>query len=138
MLSASEQPAPASGISTVRDGERIFAVEIHNQHSELAKVDWRKQYADLYYQVHHLPEDVQGKIRRLMKAFRLTYSAIDMAVLRTGEYVFFEINPNGQFAFCQEATGLPLFPTLASLLASAGSRRMRTSTCKKGTAEKRK
>ena len=102
-------------------GEKIFAVEIHNQHSELAKVDWRRQYADLRYQVHHLSGDVQEKIHQLMKAFRLTYSAIDMAVSPTGEYVFFEINPNGQFAFCQEATGLPLFPTLASLLAGIDS-----------------
>ena len=99
-------------------GERIFAIEIHNQHSEVAKIDWRRQYADLRYQVHHLPQDIQEKIRQLMKAFRLTYSAIDMAVTPAGEYVFFEINPNGQFAFCQEATGLPLFSTLATLLAS--------------------
>jgi hypothetical protein len=79
---------------------------------------------------------MQEKIRHLMKAFRLTFGAIDMAVSSTGEYVFFEINPNGQFAFCQEATGLPLFPTLASLLASASSRRMRTRP--KGATKKRR
>ena len=39
MLSASEQPAPASGISTVRSGERIFAVSAmkYTPHSTITR-----------------------------------------------------------------------------------------------------
>lgn len=99
-------------------GERIFAAEIYSQHSEKARVDFRQQYADLRYGIHQLPEAIQTKIMALMRFFRLKYGAIDMIVTPEGEYQFIEINPNGQFAWIEAATDLPLFRTLAWLLAT--------------------
>lgn len=99
-------------------GERIFAAEIYSQHSELARVDFRRQYADLRYGIHQLPDTLAAKILALMRFFRLNYGAIDMIVTPAGEYQFLEINPNGQFAWIEAATDLPLFRTLALLLAT--------------------
>lgn len=39
-----------------------------------------------------------------------------MIVTPTDEYVFLELNPNGQCGWIEQATGMPLFHTLALLL----------------------
>ena len=98
-------------------GENLFAVEIHNQQSTRARIDWRMQYADLRYEIHTLPMSIQQRIHALMRHFGLVYGAIDMIITPEAEYQFLEINANGQFAWLDEATGLPLFRTLAALLA---------------------
>jgi len=98
-------------------GDEIFAAEIYAQHSELARVDWRQQYADLRYGIHQLPHAIRTSLLALTRSFRLQYGAIDMIVTPAGEYVFLEINPNGQCGWIEQATGMPLFRTLASLLA---------------------
>ena len=91
-----------------------IAVQLaYSQHAEKARVDFRQQYADLRYGVHHLPEALEAKILALMRFFRLQYGAIDMIVTPEGDL---EINPNGQVAWIEAATELPLFRTLALLL----------------------
>jgi glutathione synthase/RimK-type ligase-like ATP-grasp enzyme len=99
-------------------GKQIFAAEIHSQHSEKARIDFRQQYADLHYQVHELPETIKHNILALMRFFRLRFGAIDMIMTPEGDYQFLEINVNGQFAWIEAATDLPLFRTLALLLAT--------------------
>jgi ATP-grasp ribosomal peptide maturase len=97
-------------------GDEVFAAEIYAQHSDLARVDWRRQYADLRYGVHNLPAAIRTSLIALMRSFRLQYGAIDMIVTPEGEYVFLELNPNGQCGWIEQATGMPLFRTLALLL----------------------
>jgi len=46
---------------------------------------------------HDLPVRVQEKLLQLMRALGLEYGAIDMRRTPDGEYVFFEVNPAGQF-----------------------------------------
>lgn len=97
-------------------GDEVFAAEIYAQHSELARVDWRRQYADLRYGIHQLPSAIRTGLLALMRSFRLHYGAIDMIVTPAGDYVFLELNPNGQCGWIEQATGMPLFRTLALLL----------------------
>ncbi len=52
-----------------------------------------------------------------MKALGLNFGAIDMILTPAGEYVFLEINPNGQWAWIQQLRPeIPLRETLADLL----------------------
>ena len=51
------------------------------------------------------------------------YGAIDMIVTPQGEHVFLELNPNGQFGWIQERTGLPLYEAMADLLISGKEER---------------
>jgi hypothetical protein len=41
-----------------------------------------------------------------------------MILTPDGHYVFLEINPNGQWLWVQEATGLPIAESMANLLIS--------------------
>jgi D-alanine-D-alanine ligase-like ATP-grasp enzyme len=53
----------------------------------------------------------------LMDALNLQYGTIDMRLREDGEYVFLEINPQGQFLYVEIKTGMPIARTMAELLA---------------------
>ncbi len=99
-------------------GSQVFAAEIHSQHSERAKVDFRMCYDDLYYQIHELPSSVEEACRSLVRMFRLEFSAIDMLVTPDGEYVFLELNSCGQWGWIENHTRQPLTEGLVNLLAT--------------------
>jgi hypothetical protein len=42
---------------------------------------------------------VERRLLTLAADYGLRFAAIDMAVALTGEWVFFEVNPNGQWAW---------------------------------------
>ena len=46
----------------------------------------------------------------------LRYGCIDMIITPNNEYVFLEINPNGQWRFVEEQTGMSIGKTIAQLL----------------------
>jgi len=52
----------------------------------------------------------------MTRDYGLEFSAIDLARHIDGTYVFFELNPNGQWAWVEQLTGLPLRYRLADLL----------------------
>lgn len=83
---------------TIVDSE-IFAVSIKTNHP-LAKIDWR---LDLSRKIapHTLPEDLQKQLIKLLKALGLRFGAIDLRLTPQDDYVFFEVNPSGQFLFCE-------------------------------------
>jgi D-alanine-D-alanine ligase-like ATP-grasp enzyme len=46
-----------------------------------------------------LPDDISNRIFKLVRSYKLRFAAIDLALDSKGEWVFFEINPNGQWAW---------------------------------------
>ncbi|MGB8346821.1 MAG: hypothetical protein WCD86_18175, partial [Ktedonobacteraceae bacterium] len=97
-------------------GSQVFAAEIHSQHSESTAIDWRRSYSDLLYEIHQLPEEIAEKCLLLVQRFGLVFGAIDMILTPDDRYIFLELNPNGQWAWIEHATGLPLCATLVDLL----------------------
>lgn len=97
-------------------GERVFAAEIFSQHSPRTQVDFRQAYADLRYGIHTLPQTIHDRCLTLTKALGLTFAAIDMVLTPDHRYVFLELNSSGQWAWIEQATGLPLCETLVDLL----------------------
>lgn len=65
----------------------------------------RNNMNDVTYSRVALPQDVESKIHSLMRHYRLRYAAIDMAVDHEGNWIFFEVNPNGQWAWLDLAGG---------------------------------
>ncbi|MEO1496196.1 MAG: MvdC/MvdD family ATP grasp protein [Planctomycetota bacterium] len=59
----------------------------------------RNNMVDVIYESVTLPDGVRRRILELMSIYRLRFAAIDMAVSTEGEWVFFEVNPNGQWAW---------------------------------------
>ncbi len=75
---------------------------------------------------HRLPDSVSVALASLMSDLGLIFGVIDMRIGLDGEYYFLEVNPQGQFAYLEIKTGLPIFDTLAELLAGeTGARRPR-------------
>jgi len=98
-------------------GTRVFAAEIASQESNLTRHDWR-HYEDprVRYEVHTLPHHMETRCVQLVERLGLCYGAIDLILTPADEYVFLEINPNGQWGFIELATGLPIASTIADLL----------------------
>lgn len=98
-------------------GRRVFATAIYSQKVPAGAVDWRQAPSGVVPQEPYaLPKAVESKLLRFMDAFGLVYGAIDLIVTPAGEYVFLEINPNGQFGWQQDSKKMPLYETFADLL----------------------
>ncbi|MGH8905626.1 MAG: ATP-grasp ribosomal peptide maturase [Egibacteraceae bacterium] len=98
-----------------------FAVEIHAQHSPRAAVDWRADYACHQYMVTEVPESVRPCVAGMMDRLGLVFGALDFVITPEGQWVFLEVNPNGQWGWLQFATGLPISAAIAEVLAAAGT-----------------
>ena len=69
--------------------------------------------------MHRLPEEIEGALLAMARAYRLQYAAIDLLFTVDRRYVFLELNPCGQLGWLEDATGFPLFASLAQLCAGA-------------------
>ena len=103
-------------------GHKAFAVEIHSQDFTDTQHDWRRgDTARLHHEPHSLPPEIESMCVALVKALGLAFGAIDLVLTPEGEYVFLEINPNGQWAWIQQlCPEIPLRETLADLLIDGG------------------
>ena len=100
-------------------GKNVFACAIYSQKTEKTKEDWRRY--DLSNTPHtsfQLPQDVEEKCLKLVEKLGLVFGCIDMIVTPRGEFIFLEINPNGQWLWIEELTGLPISEAIANTLAN--------------------
>jgi glutathione synthase/RimK-type ligase-like ATP-grasp enzyme len=106
---------------TVIDSD-AFATRIESQSDAAARVDWRRgNTTDLVHAIEDLPAEIADRCVQLVRSYGLLFAAVDFAVDQDGRYVFFEINPNGQWAWIEQRTGLPLRARLADLLLGVNS-----------------
>ena len=90
-------------------GARVLAAGIHSQEHVETEVDWRHgSRPDLRHEAHALPGPVAAACVAITSALGLRFSAIDLVLDRNGKYWFLEANPNGQWAWIQNRTGLPI------------------------------
>jgi glutathione synthase/RimK-type ligase-like ATP-grasp enzyme len=94
----------------------IFACAIESQATERTKDDWRR-YASPHvpHRPYNLPDFISDKILRFMAELGLSFAAFDFIFTPEGEYVFLEVNPNGQWYWVEELTGLPITASLVRL-----------------------
>ncbi len=59
----------------------------------------RNNMADVDYELISVPPSIAKSLKELMKIYGLRFAAIDMAITKSGEWIFFEVNPNGQWAW---------------------------------------
>jgi glutathione synthase/RimK-type ligase-like ATP-grasp enzyme len=102
--------------ATVIGGE-VFAAAIYSQQSEDTRTDWRRgRPGALVHEVENLPDDLSERCVALCRHYGLLFGAVDLARRPDGGYSFFEVNPNGQWAWVEQRTGLPLRARLTDLL----------------------
>lgn len=97
-------------------GDAVFAAAIDSQEHEATRVDFRASYAHLRYRRFQLPKDIEQACVAIVHTFGLEYGAIDMAVTPSGDFVWFELNPNGQYQWIEYHTKLPITSALVDLL----------------------
>jgi len=78
---------------------KFYASAIFSQNDEQTKVDFRNYNEDKPNRVlpYKLPKDLQIKLTKLMNEIEMKSGSIDIIVTKSGEYVFLEVNPIGQF-----------------------------------------
>ena len=82
--------------------------------------DWRTMNsAGAAWQPYELPLPIRERLSALMHSLQLQFGAIDMIRQRPGgEYVFLEVNPQGEWGMLQKELGYPIGETIAEKLIS--------------------
>lgn len=87
-------------------GKKLFAAAVKSQENENTKIDWRRD--DLIFFPIEIPNDIEKICLQLVENLNLKFGAIDMILDSNGNYIFLEINPNGQWAWIETQTGLEI------------------------------
>lgn len=87
-------------------GSSVFAASVDSQKDEETMLDWRKK--KLTFKAIKIPSQVENKCIEIVKSLNLSFGAIDLIKDRNGNYIFLEINPNGQWAWIENQTGLDI------------------------------
>jgi glutathione synthase/RimK-type ligase-like ATP-grasp enzyme len=95
--------------------DQFFAARI-DAGSEEGYLDWRADYQRLTYSTVETPEPVRTQVSALLNTLGLRFGALDFAVTPDNQWHFLELNPNGQWAWIEEETGMPIAATLADAL----------------------
>lgn len=95
--------------------DAMFAARI-DAGSAAAAVDWRSDYSSLTYTAIDTPYPIRVGVSALMRRLDLRFAALDFAVSPDEHWWFLELNPNGQWAFVQDATGQPIAAAIADAL----------------------
>jgi glutathione synthase/RimK-type ligase-like ATP-grasp enzyme len=85
-------------------GDTIIAAKLNSQGHDHLKLDWR---LDAYTQQmtiepYSLPVEIKTKIKTFMRAMELEMGSMDIIVDKNGNYIFLEINEQGQFLFLEK------------------------------------
>lgn len=88
-------------------GDATFAVSIDSQSRSETEVDWRAgSFPNLAHEAISLPSIIERACVDIVKILDLRFGAIDLIEDRSGMYWFLECNPNGQWAWIENRTGL--------------------------------
>lgn len=81
--------------------------------------DWRRGTQEAcVWQPHELPTDVANCLKAFMARFGLTFGAIDIIIKPSGEYVFLEVNPTGEWGMLERDLNYPISEAIADSLLS--------------------
>lgn len=100
-------------------GQQVFACKIDSQRQsdDTGKTDWRQGYDHgLKQDPFELPTEIAEKCLVYLERMHLNFGCFDLIVTPSGEYVFLECNPNGQWLWVEMAVGLPIAEAIADFL----------------------
>ena len=98
-------------------GEQIFPCRIYSQNKEVTSEDYRFDTRNLQHELCAIPE-IAHKLLAYMKAFKLNFGCFDIIFSKSGEFIFLECNPNGQWLWIEQLTGAPISKAVADMLIS--------------------
>lgn len=100
-------------------GGSVIPVLIESQSRPESSLDWRSAATELPHEVMTLPRDVESRLIALADSYGLRFAAIDLANSVDGDYVFLELNPNGEWGWLDDLAGADIGSRIADELESA-------------------
>lgn len=97
-------------------GNVAFAALIDSQNFKDSKIDWRRGCIPLSHTKINLPTHIEEKCIQLLKTLNLKFGAIDFILDKDNEYVFLEINPNGQWGWIEKQLDYDISGEIVTLL----------------------
>lgn len=98
-------------------GKQVFVTAIDSQTDPKLQLDWRNlSDKPKNWSVDSLPDEILDNCLRMVEIYNLNYGAFDFALTPNGDIVFFELNPNGQWAWQEIYLGLPMTEALIKTL----------------------
>lgn len=94
--------------------DEVFAAAIRSQPEY--RTDYRMGIGSATFSQYHLPDDVSSALLALHRRLGLAYGASDFRVTPSGEHVFLEVNPGGEYLFASDRTGQPVPQAIAASL----------------------
>jgi len=101
--------------------DKIFACKIDSQilDDDKGKVDWRQGYDyGLKHEIFELPDSISDFCLKFLARMKLNFGCFDFIVTPSNEYVFLECNPNGQWLWIEEETGMKISLAIAEAFLS--------------------
>lgn len=81
------------------------------------QTDWRRVAPEeCRWQKAQLPSEVASSLQALMLELGLVFGAVDLIVSPSGEHVFLEVNPGGEWGMLERDLGLPISQAIAGTL----------------------
>lgn len=91
--------------------KKLFAVRIDSSN----KIDWRKKDAKLKYSNIKIPKDISIKCLVMMEKLELKFAAFDF-IVKDNEFIFLELNANGQWLWLEEELNLGIDKAIIKIL----------------------
>lgn len=101
-------------------GDVVYAVSIDSQSVKESTVDWRRAGPTLPHQIVELSESLRAQLLEIVRSYGLSFAAIDMVLDKSGEYIFLELNPNGEWGWLERVTDLDISVAVAAVLMNGG------------------
>ena len=80
-------------------------------------VDWRRASPEAcQWQNHELPTSVSSRLQAFMARFGLVFGALDLIETPSGEYMFLEVNPTGEWGMLERDLDYPISEAIAKAL----------------------
>ena len=93
-------------------GDSFYAVRIDTED----KVDWRRDYEHHKYHVIECPDAIKEKCHKMLTDFNLSFAAFDFIVTPDEQWVFLELNPNGQWLWLEKSLNLDISIKIMEIL----------------------
>lgn len=94
-----------------------FAAAIDASGTSRGETDWRRVAPEeCHWQQAQLPTKVATSLLALMSELGLVFGAVDLICTPSGEHVFLEVNPGGEWGMLERDLGLPISEAIAAAL----------------------
>ena len=71
---------------------------------------------EINYEYIDTPACIRAQLLEFIKQFSIKFSVFDFVINKSGEWIFLENNPNGQWAWIEQITNVKMTDALIELL----------------------